>query len=362
MTTSAGAFLQQTARRWPSRPGWRRRRSESGCPARATAALIDCSLISPGAPRRRPPRAAYRLCSRKARARQRPRLRAASSRSLAARTSLTACSVALAWSLRAALPMAAASPSMSSRSSAIWKARPRRLAVGRQGTAIGVAGPPQDGAGLAGEAQQGPRLHGLQPLHVSGRRLARHSRASRLRDRGTGHRPCPRHRRHAPAPPPAPPAPQGRHAPPAKPGSRTPGSTGRRPPGWPSIRRRPCAPSAARAAARRCPSPAGRRAPANSSARIRPQPLFRPTQPSRRRTSRHIRCTRKGRSRLPPPSAPCRMAATSRPGAPAAAALSRSSASRASTSCADCGSRWLKTMRFPYLAGSPGARRAAAFI
>src|SRR5262249_28421978 len=45
---------------------------------------------------------------------------------LAVAISLAACSVALAASLPAALPMVAASPSTSRRSSAIWKARPRR--------------------------------------------------------------------------------------------------------------------------------------------------------------------------------------------------------------------------------------------
>ena len=47
------------------------------------------------------------------------------------------------------------------------------LAVGCERPAIGIAGPPQDGAGLAGEAQEGPRFHGLQALHVSGGRLGR---------------------------------------------------------------------------------------------------------------------------------------------------------------------------------------------
>ena len=74
-----------------------------------------------------------------------------------------------------------------------------------------------------------------------------------------------------------------------------------------------------------------------------------------RRTAPRVSITRKGRRRLPPPSAAWRIAATMRSGAPAVAVPSRIADSRRSTSCAASSRRWLKAMCFPHLAGGTDA-------
>ena len=79
-------------------------------------------------------------------------------------------------------------------------------------------------------------------------------------------------------------------------------SEGRRRRGWRSPRRISCARSAGRAADRRCPSPADRHGPANSSARIRAP--RRPSARARRGTPNRLAAlstTKNGRNRLPPP-------------------------------------------------------------
>ncbi len=99
-----------------------------------------------------------------------------------------------------------------------------------------------------------------------------------------------------------------------RPGPRRRGSAGRRRPGWPSLRRRPCGRSAGHAGDRRRPWRAGRRGRGNSraAARRRSRPASLPR--SRLPAGGPSRSVRNGRSRLPPPKAACRMAAASRGG------------------------------------------------
>ena len=193
--------------------------------------------------------------------------------------------------------MSAASPSTSSRSSRIWKARPRSAGVGDQRRARRRRGRAEDRAGLAGEGDQRPGLEALQLEHpVEVERPASAERSIIW---------PPHHAVGA-----------GGRGEPATRTQRTSASgwvagsastsnarrlAGRRRQGSRSPRRTAVAAGPAAAVRSHRPSPAGRRGPGNSRGSARPP--RRPAAPARAGTANSAApaSTRNGRSRLPPP-------------------------------------------------------------
>ena len=223
-------------------------------------------------------------------------------------------SVALpaAASLPARLPSVAVSAVRSSRSSAIWKARPSSRPIGVDGRRVG--------AGAARPARPRRRPAGRRSCSASAP-APRPRRAAGARPSMSALLPLDHEQRRCrPAAAPAP-APRARRRPAG--GGRPATGARRRPaPRWP--RRRPCGRWAGRAAGRRRPWPAGRRGPASRCGRT-PWPARSAWPASRRRRRRRgprqAARTSAGRSRLPPPSRAYFMASTSRAGADAAPRL-----------------------------------------